>query len=442
MEYAKFSVAGKSFYKQTEEELHKVRSIVQSIDPLGEHFKKAMTYNTTMIAERIVANHPEYQLRILFDATPADSVNAEETVKAYPDTPLMQGLAMRTVRNIIIDDQLVAQYDSTYNVLYILFDLVGKDGWVEYFQKIITELNKFVLVGIQSKSDWANEDRREELLKLIMQDTGRSRERKVADLKDSVGRAKRNAHQYEQEVVNAYKAMQKHMKDLEELLASNFDPSEKYTKELNLILADKKVEKVSIDDNKWINVKTVPLTINASGGTRHVGGSFTIKFRPGNTDIKITSDVRRKSYWSNEDPHPHVDGNRGEACWGNTSTTLGQLISQEEFYAYITIIINFLESANEDDQAGACVRNWDLIEEDGSVTPASESDHDDEDEAYETCSCCEDRVADTYDVYDEVDEDGCAGSIRFVCDACRAEHYYYDEEAEEYLSNDCQGWNE
>ena len=40
----------------------------------------------------------------------------------------------------------------------------------------------------------------------------------------------------------------------------------------------------------------------------------------------------RKSYWTNYDPHPHVNGNSGEACLGNISATIADLVGQKEFF--------------------------------------------------------------------------------------------------------------
>ncbi len=69
----------------------------------------------------------------------------------------------------------------------------------------------------------------------------------------------------------------------------------------------------------------------------------------------------RDGYWK-PSQHPHVD-NKGKACWGNMAETIALLLSEREYSALVTVIIEFLKSVDTSDAAGKYVDRWPVYEE-------------------------------------------------------------------------------
>lgn len=82
--------------------------------------------------------------------------------------------------------------------------------------------------------------------------------------------------------------------------------------------------------------------------------------------FNIIPDCRRRSYWTENDQHPHIASD-GEACFGDAYTPIAEFFSQREYCAMVTLLVSFLQSVNVDDVAGKCVLNWDKVNEEGEV---------------------------------------------------------------------------
>ena len=75
----------------------------------------------------------------------------------------------------------------------------------------------------------------------------------------------------------------------------------------------------------------------------------------------------RKSYWSDNDNHPHVKYT-GEGCLGDLAEIIAFATSNNDIELLINSCIQYLQSANLDDPAGKRIINWDLVyEKDGSL---------------------------------------------------------------------------
>lgn len=72
-------------------------------------------------------------------------------------------------------------------------------------------------------------------------------------------------------------------------------------------------------------------------------------------------DNSRKSYWGDGCQHPHVN-REGNGCLGDLSELITQAQINFDIVALADVIIQYLQSANLNDPAGAFLYKWDLIE--------------------------------------------------------------------------------
>lgn len=338
-----------------------------------------------------------------------------------------------TSNNIIIESEngvALAEYDSKWNQLNILFDLFKQQedyiNSLAIFEYILKELNKLVWRKKLMDSSWKNTTNREALsnqIKSILQ-------------KNVEENLKRDVKRLE-EIDNAIKCCKRDLYNYfisQEQLRRKVSNEKEYTnkifenllKDIDLIIKMNKVDDIVFKDGKFI-VYTNPLYIHLYD-RRFYGGRYIIKINLHTSEIRFDSNTRHRSYWTPQDPHPHVNGNNGEACLGNISSTIAELCAQTQLYALVITLINFLESVNIEDVAGKNIYNWDEVDEDGNIIQRE----------YNICDCCGGEFRQQlYTAYNEIDEDeeGNMEAIEAVqiCEDCRDNTYYFHEELEEYI---------
>jgi hypothetical protein len=210
---------------------------------------------------------------------------------------------------------------------------------------------------------------------------------------------------------------------------------ERLLKDLDNIVAHPKVKELFIRDGKF-SIETNPIyAYHDVTGDRYYIGNMKIELDPEHTSVKFYGDNPRKSYWTERDPHPHVNGRSGEACLGNISGTIAELCSQMEMYALTMVCIDFLESVNTSDPAGKNIMNWDRVDDEGNVIEKAYE------EGYDWhCERCEEGQSDnenSYTVYESytggLDGNGDWGREAYVCENCCENHYTWNEDLQEYI---------
>jgi len=170
-------------------------------------------------------------------------------------------------------------------------------------------------------------------------------------------------------------------------------------------------------------------------GKRYYIGKCRFTINLENTDVRFFNlNNCRRSYWTDNDPHPHVNGENGQACLGSVATTIAELCANSEIYALVLICIDFLENANISDPAGEKVVNWDEVDAEGNIiVNASEIDA-----HTELCEHCENhfREEDMHgDAYITINGNGIPINPITICGDCRDEHYYYSDHFEAVIDN-------
>lgn len=258
---------------------------------------------------------------------------------------------------------------------------------------------------------------------------------RVQSLEQSIREMTRNLKTHHDSLIRARKTIEQNELDITNI-------TNKVEKELEMLARSERVKDVEVT-NTGYRIHTYPIYCyhDKEPDERYYIGNFTIDIKPDRTSVKFHGDNPRRSYWSSNDPHPHI-GHDGNACLGNISATIAELCSQMELYALAMVCIDFLESVNTDDPAGANITHWDRVDEEGNII---EQGHPDEPEVHFTCESCDETFyegdgEDVYTVYRSYrgarDGQGDWGTERYVCHDCRHEYYPYIEDLDEYVE-DC-----
>lgn len=197
-----------------------------------------------------------------------------------------------------------------------------------------------------------------------------------------------------------------------------------YTSDIEAILNHKYVTNVvAKPTSEIIEIQTDYIDIYDEKGNKFKGNKYLLSFYFGDMTCYIEGldeDYNRKSYWTEKDPHPHVNGEIGEACWGSAGSMLTENMNNYELYASFIVVLNFLQQVNTDDPAGAYIRNWDCIDEGGNDL---ENPYDRE---YDVCCICD----------EELNEDDA-----FYCEDCEGhmcdDHAYWIDINNKYVCEHC-----
>ena len=200
------------------------------------------------------------------------------------------------------------------------------------------------------------------------------------------------------------------------------------------------VENVTVDSaERKLIVETDNIIIQDEDGNKYLGNNFKIVFNFERYNVRfygLDDDLCRKSYWTNYDPHPHVDGSTGVACLGDAGSMLSISMNEKELYASYIIALNFLQQVNTEDVAGKNIGNWDCIDDEGNII-------DNPHHKTYTCSCCGAEIEE--DERFECNDCGeiiCVNCFRYnvdgyrVCESCSDENYTYCDYCGEYHENE------
>lgn len=262
-----------------------------------------------------------------------------------------------------------------------------------------------------------------------------ARKEKASDLREAIMHNLRNIEKAEQKVIA-----------LEDELENGSNASEKMGKDWKALLNDDKITDILFKSG-WFHIHTDKMPIHASPSQSvYEGGPYEIKinFNDGAIRVFAPEESRHRGYWSSADPHPHI-GNGVNPCFGNLDETVAVLLSQFELSALVYSLIDFLQSANQNDPAGRNVQHWPLLkagdDHDNWLDDEDGDDHDDwlDDEDMDECERCGDmeREDEFVEVYDRVDyETDSLHEFREVCRDCADDLYQHSPWFDALVSND------
>ena len=242
-------------------------------------------------------------------------------------------------------------------------------------------------------------------------------------------------------VKNYYKEIRKTRNEISTLKSITKEVCD-FTTDLTSLIEHKMVENIRVS-GKTLLIDTDYIDISDNRGNKFRGNKYRLEFDYENMKCLIygqDSDYCKRGYWTDEDPHPHVDGDSGRACWGDAGSMLSMNMNEYEIYASFIVVLNFLQQVNVDDSAGAYIRNWDCINEDDDVI--SNPYH----VEMITCHICEYEVEEGNDNMYYCEDCGrhmCSDCYTYVesvgepvCNRCIENSYYYCVECNELHHDD------
>lgn len=263
---------------------------------------------------------------------------------------------------------VVAQYSRSYNEMYILFDVFPEDN-VKNRRKFKAIINQWVEKDLRIReleNSWKHTSDKAGLTSRFTRRLKEQSERAVRDDKHMVERYEQDIRDYTAQLKSFYdnliitrNRLELQEKNVEGVLT-------KFIEQLDILATNPKISDLHIKDGLFI-VHIPDVYIHSDKGKRYYGGNYKVTINMENTEVRFYGDNKRGSFWSSDDPHPHVNGRDGTACLGNISATIAELCSRNEIYALVLTCIDFLENANTGDTAGRRVCQWDEVDEAGKV---------------------------------------------------------------------------
>ena len=253
---------------------------------------------------------------------------------------------------------------------------------------------------------------------------------KATDTERQISRLKDNIKSYEESVENGRKHMDRYYKKIREAMLEikrleqvNEDKVD-FSSEVENILNHKYVEGMIVTGSKSFNIYTDYIDIYDEDGNRFRGNKYRLEFNFNDMECRIygiEDDLCRKSYWTKHDPHPHVNGESGRACWGDAGSMLSMNMNEFELYASFIVVLNFLQQVNTSDPAGEYICNWDCIDDDNN-----DIENPYENVNFAKCTVCDENLSEDEATY--CDECG-----EYCCDS----HAYWIDDNQWYVCEHC-----
>jgi hypothetical protein len=398
------------------------------------------------------AGVPNQRLVIYFNGTcygpDFEPIITDETIFGYKLhtnkflPPSDSSVVLKSPEGIAVAEWLPETWEL--NILFDIFsskESLGTDKLV--FCCILKLFNEVVLIPMSYENSWKHSMNKDKLTNTFLSKLKDFYQQKLYEDKENIRIMQREITRLQAQIKNLYDTI--HIK------MNNVSGNDKHidtilntlSNDLNIIVADEKVTDVIIE-NENIIIKTVPLRIYADNGNTYQAGEFNIRINMLTSQVTFTSNKGYRSYWTDNDPHPHISGIGGVACLGNIESTVAELCSQMQLYPLFLMLIDYLESANTEDAAGKYVVNWPLIDNNGNIihNDYQITDFDNIVECDE-CGCVFDVEDSTYafnsaelidgewEYYDEA----------CVCPDCLDRYYFYIHNNDIYLRNDVE-WEE
>lgn len=315
------------------------------------------------------------------------------------------------------------------------------DEWmelVEYEERHLME--RFELVERKEKT---MEDKIKELNKAFNEIAFKDNKRNLERAKNDVATYKLDINRYQRQLNDLWVSYKNAMNRVKAL--SN-ETEKDYTSDMEAILNHKYVTSaVARPIGKVVEITTDYIDIYDEKGNRFKGNKYLLSFDFDDMTCYIEGldeDYNRKSYWTSQDPHPHVNGENGEACWGSAGSMLTENMNNYEIYASFIIVLNFLQQVNTDDPAGEYIRNWDCIDDKGNDLDNPYGNN------YEVCCICNEEMSEEDSFYcEDCDDHMCSdhaiwidGCGKYVCENCYENDYNCCDNCGEKAHNDDMSW--
>jgi len=237
----------------------------------------------------------------------------------------------------------------------------------EVFIYIMREFERLVWHPKTLENSWIFSSDKTALTKRFSERMRRQRERTITQDRDNLETAEARINEFKLKIKQNFdKAIRLRRSIVTE--SNNLNSvSTSLIRDLDLIVGTPNVIDLQIIDDIF-HIWTDDIYCYDENGKRYYIGKCRFTINLENTDVRFFNlNNCRRSYWTDNDPHPHVNGENGQACLGSVATTIAELCANSEIYALVLICIDFLENVNISDPAGEKVVNWDEVDAEGNI---------------------------------------------------------------------------
>ena len=132
---------------------------------------------------------------------------------------------------------------------------------------------------------------------------------------------------------------------------------ENYRKEFDKIASHKKIKGIKISGSKIIIFTKMILCTDPRDKVVHALGEFKISIDMNSSKIIITNLTQTINGYQSGMQAPHVFAD-GRPCLGTAQELINDCVARYEVASVVGVAINFLESVNIEDRAGAYINRW------------------------------------------------------------------------------------
>lgn len=344
------------------------------------------------------------------------------------------GLLIKDEEGCVIAEyrELIANNGDNMSQLNILIDALKEPDNFDVFTYIIMQLNELVVKKFGQINSWKNTSSKQLIIDRLQRKFNTDKSETIRRLERNIRDKQARIEEYRGSLTEVFRGLQQSMRDLEKERSSDENVSDVVIKDLDILSKEEKIKDITITNNGEFEIYTNVLTIYDENNNKYYGGEFKILLDMINSSVKFFNNEGWHGFWTDKDPHPHVNGNGGYPCLGNLDATVAELSSQYQLYPLVLMCIEYLESVNTADSAGAHIRYWDKLDEEDNRIPA------DKNAGRVECEHCGEYVEedDLRTAYNEIiiDEDGDYELYgeHLVCDDCLVGNYEYSHTAEEW----------
>lgn len=261
-------------------------------------------------------------------------------------------------QGIVIYDGLYPVAELIDNNLYIHHDLChyGSDNELNIYKKLLTKVIEEFNISSEEREEKRKQklsENKERYVDLCLKRIKKDRE----NVGSNISSAKNDIESYKKSMIDKLRKIEEY-----ELLLNNYNEALEKKKETYRIEFDKLLEVdkvVGLDvSSKGIEVFTDTLYCEDPRSKKiHEIGKFRISIPIGTGSIRWHNLTRRIQGHSSSMHAPHIF-KEGNACLGNAEQVLPGLIANYQFSIIAMYAIQFVESVNVGDCAGACITAW------------------------------------------------------------------------------------
>ena len=416
IDYNKY-VEGKEEYEVKE----KVRQAIAKAGEIGDIKNINYYYFDGTIREKNYVGN-KTRLYILANATKyyGDVKEHQRFGKILPSN--------KDMKEIIIDGEVVANYsnEEDCNFLNILIDTIRVDLEGEILTEILLKLKEM----LESQYQW-NEDNKEGMLKLLERELDTNSESEIRRLKEDINNYNRNIEEAKERIISYIRSIEAKSKRIRTLENTEDNIAERLSKDFDLIMKLDKIKDFKIVGTELL-ITTIPLNFFDMSGNEYLGGEFTFKIQTKSGAIKITSSRTVHGGWGEKDPHPHVSGETNNPCFGNTTSTIAELIGQNEYYALTIILLNFITSVDTTDVVGAYAYRWGRVVDGEVIYQKGRAD------VITVCDFCGENITeedDRHTGYHNVGDAEVGRNVLDLCTSCIESSFTYNSYCREHVQD-------